>query len=122
MDRIEYTGKATDALDRARQYCRKFRHEFIMPEHLLLSLLEDEAFALALEEYGDMEDLDRKLRERLGMTESIPCSPDYEPNLSVQMVSLLKEALSRVVYSSAEELDITHLADALLSLDDSWAA
>ena len=40
MAEIKQTLRVSRALNKAYEYCKEYRHEFIMPEHLLLALLE----------------------------------------------------------------------------------
>ena len=61
------------------------------------------------------------------LTEEVDTVPDnveyhHELGLSVQLSSLLQHAYTVTEYSSAEELDVPHLIQGLLQLEDSWHA
>ena len=53
--------------------------------------------------------------------DTVPDNVEYELGLSVQLSSLLQHAYTVTEYSSAEELDVPHLIQGLLQLEDSWA-
>ena len=48
MAEIEQTERAEKLLKKTMECCRSYRHEFIMPEHMLLSLIDDFNFNSAL--------------------------------------------------------------------------
>ena len=54
--------------------------------------------------------------------EQVPFGIDYEPEVSEQMGKVLEIAVQTVASSSAEAMDIPHLARGILQLTDSWAA
>ena len=54
MAEIKQTERASKILNLALQCCIDYRHEFIMPEHLLLTLLDESNFHAALNEHVDM--------------------------------------------------------------------
>ena len=94
-----------------------------MPEHLLSAILEQEPFINTLQDtfYNYVElsiSLENYLTEEV---ETIPDNVEYELGLSVQLSSLLQHAYMVTEYSSAEELDVPHLIQGLLQLEDSWA-
>lgn len=94
-----------------------------MPEHLLSAILEQEPFINTLQDtfYNYVElsiSLENYLTEEV---ETIPDNVEYELGLSVQLSSLLQHAYTVTEYSSAEELDVPHLIQGLLQLEDSWA-
>lgn len=122
MAEIKHTELALRTLNRALEYCTLRRHEFVMPEHLLLALLDDWAFQKALGIFYSPEKLDMRLEEFFREIDRVPEDIDYEPEMSVQMTGVLQRAALQVVSSSAEAIDIPHLVDALLDLEDSWAA
>ena len=100
-----------------------YRHEFIMPEHLLSAFLEQTPFIDTLEEcFCNVEELTLSLETYLiEDIESVPENTDYEPEISTQLSALLQHAYLVTEYSSAEELDVPHLVQGLLQLEDSWA-
>ena len=109
-------------LHRALECCKDYRHEFIMPEHLLLVLIEDFNFNSALNIFYSPLRLEERLKEYLESVESMPAGMEYEPEASEQMAKVIELALQTVYASSAKALDIPHLVKGILSLEDSWAS
>ena len=94
-----------------------------MPEHLLSAIIEQEPFIHTLQDtfYNYVElsiSLENYLTEEV---DTVPDNVEYELGLSVQLSSLLQHAYTVTEYSSAEELDVPHLIQGLLQLEDSWA-
>ena len=122
---ITNTKRAQQVLSDAAKYAEQYRHEFIMPEHLLYALLDDSTFLFVLGEYGSVDKLTTELENRLNETEKLPPSIDITqepPVTSMQMARLLEMANEQVLFSSAKQIDITHLVKSMLQLDDNWAA
>ena len=122
MAEIEQTNRVAAVLSRANNYCKGYRHEFLMPEHVLRALIEDFNFKNALNIFHDPLRLIHSLEEFFNDIERIPGNDDYEAGASSQMIELLATAVIEVEQSNGVRLDITHLTRALLSLKDSWAA
>ena len=102
--------------------CQKYRHEFITPEHLLRVLLDQEQFAAALKDaMFDQRPLKKKLDNLLKEMERVPNEVEYAPTPSVQMDEVLETAYNQVRFSSAEMMDIPHLVQGILELEDSQA-
>jgi len=122
MSEIKHTKRASMLLNKAFECCESYRHEFIMPEHLLLQMIDDFNFHAALNIFYSPE----KLADRvMGFLENVAIIPEgtaYEPEVSQQMSMVIEMAVQQVVSSSAEALDIPHLTQGILSLEDSWAA
>ena len=109
-------------LHKALECCKDYRHEFIMPEHLLLVLIEDINFNSALNIFYSSSRLEESIKEYLESVESMPAGMEYEPEASEQMAKVIELALQTVYASSAKALDIPHLVKGILSLEDSWAS
>ena len=109
-------------LNKAYECCKEYRHEFIMPEHLLLALIEDFNFNAALNIFYSPYQLQDRIRKYLENVETLPEGTEYVPDTSQQMQKVIEMAVQQVASSSAEALDIPHLARGILSLEDSWAA
>ena len=122
MGEIRQTERASRQLNRALECCKGYRHEFIMPEHLLLVMMEDFNFNSALNIFYSPFQLEERLREFLEEQERVPDDMEYEPEVSVQMSKVIECAVQAVASSSAEALDIPHLTKGILMLDESWAA
>lgn len=114
----------TQAILQAQQEVTKARHEFILPEHILLALAEQEAFCIALEtcngnvsRYSDA--LAHFLEEEV---EKVPEGIDYEPEPSEQLNEAASNAFQIMQQSGAEQLSVPHFIQGILRLKHSWAA
>ena len=103
------------------EYSKQDRHEFILPEHLLLAMLLDEEFERVLNQYCDFEQFAVQIEAKLHDVESVPEDRPYEPEASAQLGQVIEFACSQVYNSSAESLDVSHLVMGILNLSDSWA-
>ena len=121
MAEIKQTERASKILNKSLQCCLDWRHEFIMPEHLLMTLLDDDNFHAALNIFYSPETLADHLEKQLATIETIPEDRKYVPETSVQMSRLLEIACQQVLNSSAKAVDTPHLVTGLLHLEDSWA-
>ena len=123
MPEIKKTERVDALLNSVYQCCMQYRHEFIMPEHLLMELLGQKEFCEELEAFAEPKVLKDQLHQRLSDMESLPEDKGiYTPELSAQMTTLIERACSHVFFSSAECLDTPHLIIALMELPESWAA
>ena len=122
MAEIKQTLRASRVLNKAYERCKRYRHEFIMPEHLLLVLLEDFNFNAAVNIFYSPYQLEDRIKEYLESVESLPDGTEYVPETSAQMGKVIELAVEQVNSSSAKALDIPHLARGILALEDSWAA
>ena len=122
MAEIKQTERAAKILNKAYECCKGYRHEYIMPEHLLLALIKDYNFSAAVNIFYSPFQLEERVKEYLEGVESLPEGREYIPETSVQLGKVLEVAVQSVVSSSAEELDIPHLTKGILALEDSWAA
>ena len=122
MGEIKQTLRASRMLNKAYECSKGYRHEFIMPEHLLLALIEDFNFNAALNIFYSPFQLEDRVKDYLDSVESLPMDTEYVPETSAQMSKVLELAVQSVVSSSAQALDIPHLTKGILALEDSWAA
>jgi len=121
MSEIKQTQRAARALRFALDCCKEYRHEFVMPEHLLLALTEEFTFSKVFAIFYPPESIAEKLEEKLEETESIPEGQDYTPQVSSQMEQVIDYAYEQVMNSSAQALDVPHLVMGILQLKESWA-
>ena len=122
MAKIEQTVRASQMLNKAYERSKEYRHEFIMPEHLLEALMGDFTFNAALGEFCQPYQLDNSIHEYLRGVERVPIETEYTPETSEQLQMVIEVAVQQVIASSAEALDIPHLTSGILALEDSWAA
>ena len=121
MAEIRQTDRAAKVLKETMACCQEYRHEFVMPEHLLLVLTDDECFGNTLNDYYPSLSLAEQIEEELAKMETVPEEKAYEPEASVQMGHVIEFACQQVVNSSAKALDLPHLVMGILSLKESWA-
>ena len=65
MSEIKHTENASRLLGNALECCQSYRHEFIMPEHLLLVMIDDENFKSALNIFYEPQALKQRVEEFL---------------------------------------------------------
>ena len=121
MAEIRQTDRAANLLTETMKCCKEYRHEFIMPEHLLLAMLQDETFVHTLSQYGRPDLLADKLFFQIMEMDTLPEDKEYEPETSVQMGQVIEFACQQVLGSSAKALDVPHLVMGILHLRESWA-
>lgn len=119
---IQYTKSVNRALDCAHILAIQFRHEFVTPEHMLNAFLCQPPFQKALTEcFCNADALLYKVSDYLTENmERVPKNVEYEPTISSQFSDMIEYAFSLIDYSEAEEMDVPHLVQAMLQLEDSW--
>ena len=121
MAEIKQTERAARVLKDTMDCCKDYRHEFVMPEHLLLVLADEFCFDRTLNIFYPIESFVERLEERLEDVETVPEGTDYEPETSIQMEQVIEMACGQVINSSATALDLPHLVMGILQLKESWA-
>ena len=121
MAEIKQTQRAARVLHLAMEYCRKDRHEFVTPEHLLEAMLEDNSFSRTLSLFYSPEILGDQLYLKMKELETVPEGNEYEPEASEQLGQVIEYACQQVYSSSAGALDLPHLVLGILYLKESWA-
>ena len=122
MAEIRQTERASRVLNNALECCKSYRHEFVMPEHLLSVLIEDDNFYAALNIFYSPQTLAERVDEFLRQVDPVPEGIEYGPEVSAQMGMVIESAVQDVALSSAEFIDTPHLVRGILKLEDSWAA
>ena len=122
MPQINNSPDVNKVFTETVRLCQQYRHEFITPEHMLRVLLDQEQFAAALKDaMFDQRPLKKKLDDLLKEMERVPDDVKYAPTPSVQMDEVLETAYNQVRFSSAEVMDVPHLVQGILELEDSQA-
>ena len=122
MAELKKTERLDTLLSDALDCCKQYRHEFIVPEHILYALLHEKVFLSVLYLYNGSHELLSALDKILRDIEKVPENAEYVPEPSAQTHELFEMACQKVIFSSAQELDIPHIVTALMSLQQSWAA
>ena len=121
MPEIKQTKRVARMLSDTMKCCKEYRHEFIMPEHLLLVMMDDNEFYSTLNSYYSANLFQERVEEKLEEVETVPTNIDYEPEASTQTGQLIEFACAQIINSSATALDVPHLVMGLLNLPESWA-
>ena len=121
MAEIKQTERASKVLRETMACCKEYRHEFVMPEHLLFVLMDEFNFNRALNNFYPPEVIVERLEEKLEDFETVPEGQTYDPEASTQMGQVIEFACQQVVNSSAKALDLPHLVMGILHLKESWA-
>ena len=121
MAEIHQTQRTVKVLNDTMKCCKEYRHEFIMPEHLLWVLTDEFTFNRVLNIFYSSDTFIERLEERLEAIETVPDDRDYDPEASVQLSQVIDIACQQVMNSSAKALDVPHLVMGILQLNDSWA-
>ena len=121
MAEIRQTERAARVLNKTMKCCKGYRHEFVMPEHLLLMLTDESCFSRTLNDYYPSISVAEEIEHQLLSVEAVPKEKDYEPEASTQLGQVIEFACQQVVNSSATALDIPHLVMGILHLKESWA-
>lgn len=122
MAPLHQTERTTRLLSQAVDCCHHYRHEFILPEHLLSVLCLDKSFCEALDWFSDSKVFAARITAFLQDIESVPQEVSYEPEISAQLSEVFDEAFKQLAMSSAKAVDIPHLVQGILHLKESWAA
>lgn len=120
MEQSIYTQ---EAINKAFTLALDNHHEFITPEHILLTIMEQEPFKMTFTLNFYKEDFMRaELKKYLDSLEKVPEDGDsHLPEASYQLQRVLEYACIQMDRSSAEELEITHIIQGILALKDSMA-
>ena len=121
MAEIHQTQRTVKVLNDTMKCCKEYRHEFIMPEHLLWVLTDEFTFNRVLNIFYSSDTFIERLEERLEAIETVPDDRDYDPEASVQLSQVIDIACQQVMNSSAKALDVPHLVMGILQLKESWA-
>ena len=123
MPTLQNSENAQQVFNEAMTLCQSYRHEFLTPEHLLQALTSQPGFVQSLEYFSESAPrrLKNAVKAYLDHHERVPTGVDYEITISEQTNQLLNMAYGQVVNSSAPRLDVPHIVQAMLTLDDSNA-
>ena len=120
---MEQTKYLQDAINQAILQAKSDRVEFVCPEHLLVGLMMQDPFkhALFYESGADEKVFTESLYAYLAHMERVPNNIQYELMLSSQMNRMMSTALECAIGAEVELLDVPHVVNAMLRLEDSMA-
>ena len=96
MAEIKQTERALRVLNDTMKCCKDYRHEFIMPEHLLMVLVDDFNFSKALNIFYPIEEFTERLEDYLETIETVPEESPYDAEASEQMGKVIEIACQQV--------------------------
>ena len=112
--------KVNDILIRALDYAKENKHEYVTPEHILYSALQDDTFSnIILKINGDVENIKSNLENYL--EEYIAVKNEGDPEESIGFSNILFIASQQAASSEREIIHLEHIISALYSLEDSYA-
>jgi ATP-dependent Clp protease ATP-binding subunit ClpA len=116
------TSVVNDIFNTAINECRRFRNQFILPEHLLMALSSYKDFASVLTVYGeDVMKFRNKIFTYLSKVEKVPEFMKYDPEISAQFSVLIDKAYNDMIDCNSPKLTVVNLVRALLTMNKSWA-
>lgn len=109
-----------DVLLRAYSKAKEDKSEFVTPEHLLLSALEEDSFSSVINKLnGNVDELKSNLRSYID--EYIDKIEDGEPEESLGIKNILIIATQQAVFSERKFVALEHIISAIYTLKDSYA-
>ncbi len=110
-------------MDDAMKQARFFDHEFVMPEHMLLSLLRQYSFCQALQEEGvDSMKMHEDLVGWLAKQERVPATVKYLPEPSSLFKTMFGTACALAAAADRKLVNVPHFVQAMFGLQNSEAA
>ena len=121
---IYYTQKVNEAFEEMHEVCKRYRHEFVMPEHFIQALLKQYEFNMTLIDCNvDLNIVNRSLKDFFEKTEQVPAEVgEYTIGTSQQLSEALTTAVKIVQNSSAQFIYVPHIVKGILELKESYAA
>jgi ATP-dependent Clp protease ATP-binding subunit ClpA len=89
---MKQTQAINEALLVAQQIINLHRHEFIVPEHILLAFFSNEDFRAAVDRCADIEVMETDLTDVIMEMESVPEDMELNPEYSVQFKEMCNHA------------------------------
>lgn len=118
---MKQTAAINEALIVAQQIINIHRHEFIMPEHILLAFFSNGSFRDAVDKCADAEALESALTEVLMDIEPVPEEIELKPDYSVQFKEMCNHAGQAAIGSGAEAIGMHHILYGIFQLEESQA-
>ena len=110
------------AMSDAMSIAEHNRHEYLTPEHLLLSMLRITSLAVIMKNYGDVKQLETDLTTFVESLEKTQNENQIMPELSAQMDSVIIYVTRICNQEGVENITLPMVLRGILRLDDSWAA
>ena len=118
---MKHTHAIDEALIVAQQIINHHRHEFILPEHLLLGFFSNGDFWNAVDKCADADALETALAEYMADLESVPEEMEHKPDYSEQFKEMCRHAGEAAIGSGAEAIGMHHFLYGIFQLEESQA-
>lgn len=118
---MKQTQAINEALMVAQQIINIHRHEFIMPEHILLAFFSNEGFRAAVDRCADLERMENELTEVIMEMDSVPEDMELNPEYSVQFKEMCNHAGQAAIGSGCDAIGIHHIVYGIFQLEESQA-
>jgi ATP-dependent Clp protease ATP-binding subunit ClpA len=109
-------------VDGAVKLARDLRHEYVMTEHVLLSLIRHDPFRRVLEKFGvDVTLLDSELTAYLNSLTSVVTDKDIQPKKTNALERVFNRALTQVLFTGRRTISTVDLYLATMAENNSHA-
>ena len=109
-------------VDAAVKMARDRHHEYVMTEHVLLSLIRHEPFHRVLEKFGtDVTCLDQELDSYLSSLGTLVSATDVQPKKTNALERVFNRALTQVLFTGRRTISTLDLYLAMMSESNSHA-
>lgn len=107
-----------DIIVEARKIARDLKHEYVMPEHVMIAMCSEMHFKEAFHECGgDVKVLEQDLREYL-VESMLPCEHEAIESYGLQQAIIW--ASQQVTNSGKDEIHLDHLLAGIMNLPESY--
>ena len=97
---IQYNADMESVINHAVELAVKYEHEYVMLEHVLLSLVSQKTFRALLTDFGtDVEGLEKDLAEYLLTIPKHSHRKNYQPKRTNSLERIFNRALTQVLFS-----------------------
>ena len=119
---IKLNTEIERAMSDAINIAEHSHHEYLTPEHLLLSMLRTTSLSQSMEPYGNVKQLEKELRTYVRNLEKVENEDDLLPDFSAQMHSVILYVTHVCEEDGIQHINIPLVLRGILRLEDSWAA
>ena len=119
---MQSSAEIEQIVDAAVKSARDRKHEYVMTEHVLLSLIRHEPFLRVLEKFGtDVVRLDQELEAYLVSLAALVTTHDVQPKKTNALERVFNRALTQVLFTGRRTISTIDLYLAMMSETNSHA-
>lgn len=112
-----------DVFNSSMKYASEERHQFLVPEHILHTMLFVPRVKVAISIYSSHPDaVQDGLWQYFSTLDVVPGDDEVKPKISRQCAQLFRDAHDIAVAAQDDEVSVLHYVQAMLRLNESWAA